>query len=242
MAGPRLATSGRLLSSFVTPDRVRSAGLKAWYRADQGITLATGVSQWNDLSNNGYHLTQSNTAKQPIYTSSDGYFNNQASMTFDGSNDCLFNANMPCGFNTTFVVLILKQITWASQTLFCGDTGNSCCIVYQYSGSVSPQISMYNNNVANTNGGSTIGVAKRIYASFTNSTADYLQVGSVKTTGTNSGALTSIGWEIGGTTTGSNNANFAAAEMIIYNGTPVDTELTVLDTYFSARYGAGVLT
>jgi hypothetical protein len=242
MAGSRTPTSGKLLNSFVTPDRIRSAALKAWYRADQGITIATGVSQWNDLSGNAYHLAQSNTTKQPTYNATDASFNSQATMTFDGSNDVLFNSILPVGFNTTFVVLILKQIAWAGQSLFCGDIANSCCVVYQYSGSVSPQISIYNNNVGNTNGGAPIGVAKRIYASFTNSTADYLQVGSTKVTGTNVGPLTSNGWEIGGSTTGSNNANFSAAEMIIYNGTPADAELAVLDTYFSARYGAGVLT
>jgi hypothetical protein len=39
--------------------------LVAWYRADQGITLGTGVQQWNDISGNGNHLTQFSPGAQP---------------------------------------------------------------------------------------------------------------------------------------------------------------------------------
>lgn len=60
-AGPRPAAS----SSFVPTD---ISGLVAWYDAsDAGSITASGgaVSQWNDLSGNGYHLTQSTGALQP---------------------------------------------------------------------------------------------------------------------------------------------------------------------------------
>ncbi len=44
--------------------------LAAWYSATQGITIATGVSQWNDLSGNGRHLVQATGAKQPLFVAS----------------------------------------------------------------------------------------------------------------------------------------------------------------------------
>lgn len=41
----------------------------AWYRSDQGTTIATGVSQWNDLSGNANHLTQGTGSAQPSLVS-----------------------------------------------------------------------------------------------------------------------------------------------------------------------------
>lgn len=48
---------------FVMP----TLGLEAWYKADTGVTVATGVSQWDDQSGAGHHLLQATAANQPIY-------------------------------------------------------------------------------------------------------------------------------------------------------------------------------
>ena len=43
--------------------------LSFWLDADDAstITIATGVSQWNDKSSNGYNMTQASTSNQPAY-------------------------------------------------------------------------------------------------------------------------------------------------------------------------------
>lgn len=48
----------------------------AWYDCTQGITKdgSNYVSQWNDLSGNNYHLTQTTGAYQPLWTTSSGIF------------------------------------------------------------------------------------------------------------------------------------------------------------------------
>lgn len=55
------------------------SGLVAWYSADDavfndaGVTYVTNgdtVQQWNDLSGNGYHLTQANSSQRPTFNSS----------------------------------------------------------------------------------------------------------------------------------------------------------------------------
>jgi hypothetical protein len=50
-----------------TPDRI--TGLQNWHSADAGVTLASNaVSQWNDLSGNGNHLTQATAGYRPSYS------------------------------------------------------------------------------------------------------------------------------------------------------------------------------
>ena len=42
--------------------------MKLWVDADDGATItntAFGISQWNDKSSNGHHLSQSNTSHRP---------------------------------------------------------------------------------------------------------------------------------------------------------------------------------
>jgi hypothetical protein len=64
------------------------SGIQAWYRADKGITLGTGVSAWADQSGigDGYrNAVQANTSLQPTFNYSDPNFNNLPSITFSGS-------------------------------------------------------------------------------------------------------------------------------------------------------------
>ena len=54
------------LSQTFNPASV--SGLKLWVDADDGATItntAFGISQWNDKSSNGHHLSQSNTSHRP---------------------------------------------------------------------------------------------------------------------------------------------------------------------------------
>jgi len=54
-------------------------GLRVWYKADS-LVLADGaaVTQWDDSSGNGYHITQGTGTKQPAYRSAD------VAVDFDG--------------------------------------------------------------------------------------------------------------------------------------------------------------
>lgn len=63
--------------------------LKAWYDAADTATITGGsaVSQWNDKSGNGYHLTQSTATKKP--SSGTRTLNSKNVIDFDGTNDIL---------------------------------------------------------------------------------------------------------------------------------------------------------
>mgnify|MGYP001615457134 CR=1 FL=1 len=60
-----------------------------WLPSDAGaITIATGVSQWDDSSGNGYHFTQGTGGAQPAHNATGGP-NSTSIVTSDGTDDCL---------------------------------------------------------------------------------------------------------------------------------------------------------
>jgi hypothetical protein len=68
-----------------TPDALASSTLKAWYKADDAasITSSSGaVSQWNDKSGNGNHVTQATAGLKP--TTGTQTINSKNVLDFDG--------------------------------------------------------------------------------------------------------------------------------------------------------------
>lgn len=105
-------------------------GLVNWYRADQGITIATGVSQWNDLSGQGRHLVQATTTKQPPFSASGGPNGTPYVGSFDGTDDFLratyaqtapehhFVVAMPSATDETSAADVLDGAAGNSRRLF----------------------------------------------------------------------------------------------------------------------------
>lgn len=100
-----MAMSPRLLrplaSGAFSPKKI--AGLEAWYDASvaSSVTLvSTFVSQWDDLSGNGLHLTQSVEANRP----GTGTINGLTAVDFDGSNDRLERSGYTGTVGTVFSV------------------------------------------------------------------------------------------------------------------------------------------
>jgi hypothetical protein len=104
------------------------SNLAAWYDAQvaSSITIATGVSQWNDLSGLGRHVTQATTGNQPIYTT-DATLGGKSVVRFDGSNDRLtatFTHSKP---TTVFLVGKFDTVVGGgNKTMYDGNTtGNT---------------------------------------------------------------------------------------------------------------------
>jgi hypothetical protein len=121
-----------------TPADITS--IVSWYRADLGVTTATGVSNWADQVGSN-DLSQATGAAQPTFNASDADFNSNPSMTFDGSDDILGNAAFT-GSDGFFVFLAFTQETWNSNDIIIGfrDSGNDLEL-FQSLGGSSPQVS-----------------------------------------------------------------------------------------------------
>jgi hypothetical protein len=98
------------------------ANLIAYYDARKSpYTLATGVSQWNDISGNGRHLTQATGASQPTYNAGSGF----PYLQFDGTDDFMktgsFTQSQPIS-----VYFVGQQVTWTNTDIFWDGLAAGC--------------------------------------------------------------------------------------------------------------------
>jgi hypothetical protein len=103
--------------------------LKAWYNAADTSSISVSgneVTQWNDLSGNAYHLSQSTSSKRP--SSGTRTLNSKNVIDFDGTNDLLTASTASnwtflndSGASTAFYVLVIDDNTDVSGF---ADTGN----------------------------------------------------------------------------------------------------------------------
>lgn len=86
--------------AIVAPTDLRDCAL--WLDAAQGVTLdgSSKVSQWNDLSGNNNHATQSTPGSRPGVVTVNG----QTAIAFDGTDDQLIASNITPTDSTCFLV------------------------------------------------------------------------------------------------------------------------------------------
>lgn len=217
---------------------VTSLTNQLWLRADLGITVATGASDWADQSGFGRNMAQAVGTAQPAVTTS-AAFNNQAVLVFDGLNDIMTTAFPFPAAGTTpcFIWYFMSQQSWVNgRNLSAGATPASH---HLFQNTPSPNVSQYNGAITNNTLWALNSIA-RIENYFSHSAADFLKVAA---TATNSGVSAgntapATQFSVGGT-----GASFGActiAEVAIWFGLPTVAERNALDAYALARYGGGV--
>ncbi|MFM7566125.1 MAG: PKD domain-containing protein, partial [Flavobacteriales bacterium] len=93
-----------------------SVNTSLWLKADAGIVLdaSNKVQQWNDLSNNGYLITQSNATKRPTLVNN--VVNGYPSLAFNGSQFLTGGDILDLGYNSRSFFVIGKMAS-SNQSL-----------------------------------------------------------------------------------------------------------------------------
>src|SRR5580692_5588369 len=87
-----------------------------WLRADLGISIATGVSQWLDQSGCGNHVTQASGPNQPSLLSS--WSNGKPAVRSTASQWLASAAFTAPAFGTTATILVAGQCNGAGAQVF----------------------------------------------------------------------------------------------------------------------------
>jgi hypothetical protein len=227
-----------------TPLTIMGANTVAWYRCDQGVTLVgNDVSQWNDLSPNGFNLTQAGAANRPLFVVGGGP-NGGCSILFDGTDDSLRNATIdrPApGTTPTVIWMVFRQVTWTdTRTLFgFGANQNHMC---GRQTTASPELTQFNAGAGNANANTALAVNTYGRGEFGFAVADYVKLIATTVSGgdpgnTNPGAS----FRLGGSSTDTLRTNIEVCELAIFDAVPSAGQSAALDAYVTSLYGPGLV-
>lgn len=211
------------------------ATLKLWLRADQGITIATGVSQWNDLSGSGNNLTQGTAGKQPLFVASAQ--NGLPAVRCDGVDDFLQSgAYVDTEPVTLFVVF--KTITLGTggvhDVLWDGVLAGSQYAINQNGGN----FALFNSNGAGLNS-TTIATGTYHYGTnIYNGVSSVTRLDGSQTAAGSIGAAPAApgGFTLGGFGDGSRTYNAEYAEVLQYTSVLSATDYGRVEAYLKKRY------
>jgi hypothetical protein len=213
--------------------------------ADLGITEAggagTGVSAWADQSGQGKSATQISSAPaRPAWNSSGGP-NSRGIVTFNGTNNWMeFTSWDPPAPGTTpiWFFWVCKPVSWSSGANLY--SGSSTAILRCRMGTTTGKIGASNGTLGQELTNFTVGSWFRGENLFSNSTSDYIKVGSTSTTlpGTNTGS-TNPGSGVFRLCTDvvTRFGNIAWGCFGAWNGEPTSAEKTALSTWVTRYYG-----
>ena len=221
-------------------------GCSLWLDAADSstITIQTGVSQWNDKSGQGRHVTQSTTSLQPVYSSA--------------SNALVFNSNAWLGIpnalaaiTPTYTIFVVDKRASASVHFFIGmhtNTGANVALILGYNGTTtSHHTTAYITDC-------TVTIPAYAGAAEPKRLARYDYTGSLRDTYINGGQLSTI-QSFSATLPTWNNANIGAGyytpgasgldwwyvgnihEIIFYNNVLSTGQAQQVESYLSQKWG-----
>jgi hypothetical protein len=213
-------------------------GLKAWYRADLGVTKdgSNLVASWADQAAVVGAVTEG--TNKPLWVAS--AVNGQPAIRFDGVNDILTSGAFSAIAGPHHIFMIFKQASWSSgERIFTADAGGSAVLMVYQVGST-PNLSQFISTGANA-------VSATLDTYFL--LQSYLEAGSTasfqslnagaKVTGSSPGTASSpTRLALGGQAGQSFNTQIEIAEFIWYAGAEITgSNLTNLMSYLQTRYG-----
>lgn len=213
-------------------------GYIGWWDAADVSSLTVGggtVSQWNDKSGNGYHLTQATGGFQPAYSRT---INGITVLEFDGSDDLMLG-NCPRSdiSSTTFVVALLDNFSAHRTLVTSHDDGGLQFRVAQTSGQLASIKEGIGTIGQQGNATATAGVAFAGAAIVTASDVTHNLNG---TSETDAHAQTLTGgrtMRIGSRSNGVEDMDGLIGEIIIYDTALGSTDVNNVMAYLKAKWG-----
>lgn len=216
----------------VTYDPLTLSPLFWFDAADSASVTLNGstVSQWNDKSGNGYHLTQGTAGSQPTYTSAGQ--NGRNIITFDGTSDTLSRSTTPTVTQPFSVWIAMKwnALTAEQRLMMCG----SNLQIY-----LAPTFTMYAGSNAAVSGGDSTSVPIVYGLVFNGSSSVARRNGSVISSSLAVGASSGSGLRVGSHDNLAANtfASMSVYEIIGKSGTFSAGDITALEAYLKAKWG-----
>lgn len=209
------------------------AGCQLWLDADDAATFTYSsgvvVSQWDDKSGNGRHVSQGTVANQP---SRNGTQNGRTTVVFDGTNDVLAGANQSAQASQTWFFVMQDTGTQFQSGQFCR-WGN---IRFDRNNDASETLTFSKIGVVNHATGQAIGSAWNVWtwSIATNVMTLYKDGASLYTSGSNAINTSSAAFTVGAA---SSYFRGEMAEVIVYSTALSGTDRQAVEDYLSAKWG-----
>jgi hypothetical protein len=216
------------------PTSVGGGTIRQWLRADQGVTIATGVSQWRDLSGNNNHALQATGAKQPAFVASAK--NGKPGVAGDGVDDSMTAAFTLTQPEHVWVVAKWNVAPAAFEDLFDAPNGND---MRSYRENVGQIVHIVGNNGA-ADFPATVATTTNFHIydyEFNGASSGFRQDGNVMVTGQNIPTTAAGGTTLFTFGDGvSNPANATICEFIVYASVLNAADKATLLAYLRLRY------
>lgn len=219
------------------PRSVRN--LAAWYDFSNlsSLTISTGISQANDLSGNGHHLTQGTGANQP--SSQTGVRNSLAIARFDGSNDILDTSAWMIGTTSTcFLVFKPVTISGLNRDYLTGPGGDNTKVHITFYSTGLTKMSMYAGALPGT--GASITPSSNTWYMMTsqfNGSSSFLRSGRSQILSGNAGSNSWVNGIRLGAAAGGVCHDSDYAEVIVYSSVLTAAEIDVVEAYLAVKWG-----
>lgn len=208
------------------------SGLALWLDANApgSITLATGVSQWNDLSGNARNFTQSTGSQQPSYVQN--VLNGKPVVQFAAaSSQTMSNST---NFSTPNTVIYVSRQTGGTNGRVLSGLADNWLMGYH---NTRRQQAYFNGWVLGNGTGPTSTTNWYIYSSTqTGSLSTFWENGTQLASNAN-GVAGPNGLSLNGHASVSEFSDAQIAEVIVYNRVITDNERQRVEAYLASKWG-----
>jgi hypothetical protein len=214
-----------------TPSSLGSV-LQFWVDANNtsSITLnGSQVAQWNDLSGNNRHLTQSTGSLQPLYITSGA---GSVGVGMDGIDDVMSSATFTINQPFTRFLVVTRREANTAGTIINSISGTPNSPLGNSSTSTT-RVVMFGGTANLTSGQDTVNGQRSQFGTIYNGASSELWNNGTSTSGVNIGTNGMNGVRIGG----GNPAPYVFHAVIIINRVPTTDERQRMEGYLAHRYG-----